>query len=135
MRRLALALALALVAPGSPAHAQATAGALPWFDDPPATLDGFWAVNGRCDTASAEMLIFSSGGYRWRKADGSWGFARGSFSYGAGQSYRVLFKVRRLFETEGYDAVLNVSGDTLRKSNIMTNSEKMYRRCPTADGE
>ncbi|GEO80221.1 hypothetical protein [Pararhodospirillum oryzae] len=100
-----------------------------WYDDPPESLNGSWAINGRCDVETAEMLIFSSGGYRWRKEDGSWGFARGQFSYGPGQAYRVLFKVRRLFSTEGYDAVLNVSGNTLRKTNIMTNSNRLYRRC------
>jgi hypothetical protein len=41
----------------------------------------------------------------------------------------VLFKVRHLFPTPGYDAVLTVSGSTLRKTNLKSNTSRRYRKC------
>ncbi|WP_413205560.1 hypothetical protein [Rhodospirillum sp. A1_3_36] len=100
-----------------------------WTSDVPPTLKGTWSVNGQCKGHGLELLIFSNGGYRWSKPDGSWGFARGSFAYSNPRSYRVLFKVRHLFPTPGYDSVLTVSGSTLRKTNLKSNTSRRYRKC------
>ncbi|MBK1663394.1 hypothetical protein CKO38_02530 [Rhodospirillum rubrum] len=115
--------------PAPKAEPESSLGRLIWHDDAPENMKGVWAVSGRCKGDTAEMLIFSNGGYRWRKSDGSWGFARGKFSYASPKSYRVLFKVSHLFPTEGYDAIVTISGNTLTKTNLKSNSRQSYRRC------
>ncbi len=100
-----------------------------WVGDAPESIIGSWASNGRCDSDDAMMLVFDNGGYRWRKPDGSWGFARGYYSYTSDTSYRVLFKVRHLDPTPGYEAIITVSGNTLRKTNVKSNTQETYERC------
>jgi hypothetical protein len=123
---LAVALLLASFVTSPPT---ARAQDIEWTGDVPQSLKGTWSVNGQCKGHGIELLIFSNGGYRWSKPDGSWGFARGSFAYSNPRSYRVLFKVRHLFPTPGYDAVLTVSGSTLRKTNLKSNTSRRYRKC------
>lgn len=48
-----------------------------WVSAVPDSLRGAWAVEGRCEDEEGLMLIFSNGGYRWRKSHTDWGFARG----------------------------------------------------------
>jgi hypothetical protein len=129
-RLAALGFVLALGFATQPGSAQTITQETEWTGDVPKSLRGTWGVNGRCDTDDAEVIIFSDGGYRWRKPDGSWGFARGYFSYSNDNAYRVLFKVRHLVPTPGYDAVLTVAGDSLRKTNLKSNSFQRYDRCP-----
>lgn len=129
-KRVLAGLAGLAVIAGTGALAGATpAAAQEWSDDPPDLLRGSWALNGRCESDTSEMLIFSDGGYRWRKSDGSWGFARGSFSYASPRSSRVLFKVRHIVPTPGYEAVLRISGSSLVKTNLKSNTQRNYRRC------
>lgn len=123
----AVALAALLLCP-APALAQEP----DWSDDPPPWLLGSWAVNGECESKVSETIHFARGGYRWRKRDGSWGFARGKYSYYAPDSVRVSFKVTRASgdpSQDRYDTVITNEGSRIRKANLAAGSSRYYDRC------
>ncbi|MGB0694291.1 MAG: hypothetical protein ACPGOY_01490 [Rhodospirillaceae bacterium] len=123
----ALLLVMLVAGLASPAQAQSR----DWDSDAPEAMEGKWAVSrADCTQSTGTMIIVSDGGYRWRKEDGSWGLARGSYSYIGRNPSKVLFKLRRIIPRDGYESEFYISGNRLRKFNVLSRSSTSYTRCP-----
>ncbi len=126
MGKAAIILAALLLSAATPAAAQQ----YDWTSDAPPALDGTWVVQGqRCDDINSQLVIFSDGGYRWRKSRTDWGFARGKFSYITPRSSQVYFRVQRFVQQEQPDFQINVSGTSLRKYSYGSGKQVRYSKC------
>lgn len=102
-----------------------------WVSTVPRSLAGTWSVEGQCENEDALMLIFSNGGYRWRKSRADWGFARGHYRYTHPDAYSVEFRLQRLAEQRDQaDSVLTVSGPVMRKFNPLGGTMERFEKCP-----
>lgn len=125
--RTLLAAAIAVfVSAAVPAAAQT----YDWTNDVPPNLAGTWAEMGQsCEDDNSQLVIYSDGGYRWRRSRTDWGFARGQFSYTGPQPYTVFFRVRRLDQHESPDFQLAISGDQLRIYSFGSGRERRLEKC------
>lgn len=102
-----------------------------WTNDVPRSLEGTWVAEGQdCDDENSRLLIFSDGGYRWRKARTDWGFARGKYSYVHPDAYTVYFRVQRFVQQEQPDFQISVSGPRLSKYSLGSGRVQRYEKCP-----
>lgn len=102
-----------------------------WVSVVPESLRGSWAVDGRCDDDDSLMVIFSNGGYRWRKSRTEWGFARGKYRYTYPNAYRIEFQLQRFEQpSDAPDAVITVSGKEMHKYNLMGGTKETFIKCP-----
>lgn len=103
-----------------------------WVSRVPASLHGSWAVEGRCADDDSLLLIFSDGGYRWRKSRADWGFARGKYRYTHPNAYRIEFQLQRFQQpNDSADVVITVSGAEMRKYNLMGGTKETFSKCPS----
>ncbi|EKV32094.1 hypothetical protein C882_3158 [Caenispirillum salinarum AK4] len=103
-----------------------------WVSPVPDSLRGTWAVEGRCEDDDSLMVIFSNGGYRWRKSRTDWGFARGKYRYTHPNAYRIEFQLQRFQQpSDNPDAVITVSGNEMRKYNLMGGTNETFIKCPS----
>lgn len=134
VRRVLVVLsALAVVFLASDGLAQS---ASQWKDDPPKSMIGQWAENGECESKFSDAIYFARGGYRWRRSDGSWGFARGKYNYDGENSTRAVFKVTRATgdpSDNPYDMILSVVGNVMTKRNHAAGTSKVYKSCLRPD--
>lgn len=103
-----------------------------WVSPVPDSLRGTWAVEGRCEDEDSLMLIFSNGGYRWRKSRTDWGFARGKYRYTHPNAYRIEFQLQRFNQTsDAPDMTITVSGNEMRKYNLRGGTNETFQKCPS----
>lgn len=101
-----------------------------WTNDVPAMLKGTWVkMDQRCDDPNSQLMIFSDGGYRWRKSRTDWGFARGKFAQTAPTSSQVYFRLQRFVQQEQPDFQINVSGTSLRRYSFGSGRQVKYEKC------
>lgn len=101
-----------------------------WRSDVLPALEGTWVGRGQdCDKDTSLLMIFSAGGYRWRKAPTDWGYARGKYSWQRGAT-RVAFRLQR-FNVEGdADFMFTIVGDEMRKFTYASGRMTRFERCP-----
>lgn len=128
-RRLVLSVPLAL---GTAALLRPVAGLAQqydWVNEAPDALEGTWVIRGqRCADDNSQLVIFSSGGYRWRKTRTEWGFARGRYSYNPWGN-TVYFRLRRLVQREQPDFQITVSGPEMRRYSYGSGETVFYEKC------
>lgn len=104
-----------------------------WVSPVPTSLKGTWVVDGQsCESEDSLMLIFSNGGYRWRKSRTDWGFARGRYRYTHPNAYRVGFQLQRFVQSsDNPDALITVSGNRMTKFNPLGGTSESFQKCPS----
>jgi len=126
MTTKALILAVLLGVAATPAAAQE----YDWTNTAPRALEGAWVkADQRCDDPNSQLMIFSDGGYRWRKSRTDWGFARGKYAYLTPTSSQVYFRVQRFLQQDAPDFQINVSGTSLRKYSYGSGKQVKYEKC------
>jgi hypothetical protein len=119
-----------VAAAGLAVSVTAAAQTYDWTNDVPPTLKGVWVIQDqRCDDPNSQAVIFSDGGYRWRKSRTDWGFARGKYSYTTPTSALVYFRLQRFIPREAPDFQINVSGTSLRKYSFGSGVQVKYDKC------
>lgn len=102
-----------------------------WTNDVPPMLEGTWVkMDQRCEDSNSQLMIFSDGGYRWRKSRTDWGFARGKFAQSTPASPQVYFRLQRFIQQDHPDFQINVSGMELRKYSFGSGKQVEYVKCP-----
>lgn len=128
MKLLAMLAVVLLAGLGLPQGAEAQTRA--WTNTVPPNLEGRWVEFGeRCEDADSQLMIFSDGGYRWRRARTDWGFARGQYSYVTSQPHQVQFRVRRLVQHQTPDYQLAISGTQLRVYSYGSGEQRRLEKC------
>ncbi|NBT42106.1 MAG: hypothetical protein EBT20_16845 [Alphaproteobacteria bacterium] len=108
------------------AHAQNYA----WRTDVLPSLEGTWVKRGQdCTKDTSLIMIFSAGGYRWRKAPTDWGYARGKYSWQQGAT-STAFRLQRFNVESGADFLFTVVGDEMRKFTYASGRLVRFERCP-----
>lgn len=126
MKLPAAAFVLILLAAATPAHAQTRT----WTNTVPPNLEGRWVdIGEQCEDEHSQLMIFSDGGYRWRRARTEWGFARGQYAYVTQQPHQVMFRVRRLVQHEAPDFQISISGNQIRVFSFGSGQQRRLERC------
>ena len=100
-----------------------------WRNDVSPDLEGAWVKAGqRCEDSGSLLMIFSSGGYRWRKAATDWGYARGKYSWQPG-SGSVSFKLQRFEPSDSPDFLFTVVGAEMRKYTYASGQLTRFTKC------
>lgn len=100
-----------------------------WRNDVSPVLEGSWVKTGqKCEDSGSLLMIFSTGGYRWRKAATEWGYARGKYSWQPG-SPTISFKLQRFEPQDSPDFLFTVVGPEMRKYTYASGQLTKFSRC------
>lgn len=101
-----------------------------WTNETPSSLNGTWVEMGqKCEDDNSHLVIFSDGGYRWRKSRTDWGFARGKYSYYTAYASSVYFRLQRFIQQDEPDFQISVSGTEMKKYSYGSGRLVRYDKC------
>lgn len=121
---------LVSIAFGIISAAPAAAQQYNWTNDAPSSIKGKWVEMGeKCEDENSHLVIFSDGGYRWRKSRTDWGFARGKYSYGSIHASSIYFRLQRFLQKDDPDFQISVSGAELKKYSHGSSRLVRYEKC------